>query len=230
MASLGPLLDAMMRDLHIPLSQGGLISMGLFLGQVVGIVVLNTHMAKVPAKRALVAGAALLGAGLVGAGAGSWGLGSLFAAYLAAGIGWALLNTTGWMWVPAHVKKGTASATLLMIFFFSMGMMLTPLILGLIIDRGATWRWIVAVEGGISLLLALAFVALPLLDIPGRRNIRITHVKQAAAFNPGLLLGMVGASISGCRSSNSMSSARARSGRACRFRCSGWAWLRAAWP
>ncbi|MFH0915056.1 MAG: MFS transporter [bacterium] len=195
MVSLGPLLDSMMRDLDIPLRQGGLISAGLFLGEVVGIIILNTHMAKVPAKWALVAGAVLQGAGLIAVGAGSWDLWSLFAGYLFVGLGWALLNTIGWMWVPAHIRKGTAAAALLMILFFSLGMMMTPLVLGLIIDLGATWRWIIVVEGGISLLLSLAFVALPLLDMPGRQNVRFTHIRQTAAFNPGLLLGMVGASF-----------------------------------
>ena len=195
MVSLGPLLDAMMRDLDIPLSQGGLISLGLFLGSVVGIVVLNTHMARVPAKWALVAGAALLGVGLVAAGAGAWNLGSLFLAYFFVGVGWAWLNTIGWMWVPAHVKRGTAAAAILMILFFSLGMMITPVVLGFIVDLGATWRWIIAAEGGISLLLSLALVALPLLDIPGRQNVRFRHLRQAAAFNPSLLAGMVGASF-----------------------------------
>lgn len=195
MVSLGPLLDSMMRDLDIPLRQGGLISAGLFLGEVVGIIILNTHMAKVPAKWALVAGAVLQGAGLIAVGAGSWDLWSLFAGYFFVGLGWALLNTIGWMWVPAHIRKGTAAAALLMILFFSLGMMITPLVLGLIIDLGATWRWIIVVEGGISLLLSLAFVALPLLDMPGRQNVRFTHIRQTAAFNPGLLLGMVGASF-----------------------------------
>ena len=156
LVSLGPLLDSMMRDLDIPLRRGGLISAaGLFLGEVVGIVILNTHMAKVPAKWALVAGAALQGAGLIAVGAGSWNLWCFFAAYLFVGLGWALLNTIGWMWVPAHIRKGTAAAALLMILFFALGMMLTPLVLGLAIDLGATWRWIIIAEGGVSLLLAL---------------------------------------------------------------------------
>jgi FHS family glucose/mannose:H+ symporter-like MFS transporter len=195
MVSLGPLLDSMMRDLNIPLRQGGLISAGLFLGEVVGIIILNTHMAKVPAKWALVAGGAHQGAGLIAVGAGSWNLWSLFAAYLFVGLGWALLNTIGWMWVPAHIRKGTAAAALLMILFFALGMMLTPLVLGLAIDLGATWRWIIVAEGGVSLLLALVFAALPLLDIPGRENVRFSHLKRVIAFDRWLLVGMVGASF-----------------------------------
>jgi len=195
MISLGPLLDSMMRDLAIPLRQGGLISLGFFLGEVVGIVVLNTHMARVPAKWVLVAGATLQGAGLVTAGTVSWNLSSLVVAYVLIGFGWALLNLTGWMWVSAHVKKGTAAATLQLLVFFALGMMLTPLVLGLIVDLGASWRWIVVVEGAISLSMAIAFVFLPLLDIPGRENVRFDHLRRVAAFNPGLLWGMVGASF-----------------------------------
>ena len=195
MVSLGPLLDSMMRDLSIPLRQGGLISLGFFLGEVIGIVAINTHMAKVPAKWVLVAGATLQGAGLVAAGAVSWNLSSLFVAYLLIGFGWALLNLIGWMWVSARVKQGTAAAVLLLLLFFAMGMMLTPLVLGLIVDMGASWRWIVVAEGAISLSMAIAFVSLPLLDIPGRQNVRLDHLRRVATFNPGLLWGMVGASF-----------------------------------
>ena len=195
LVSLGPLLDSMMRDLDIPLRQGGLVSAGLFLGAVIGTVILNTHMARVPAKWGLLGGAILQGAGLVAAGAASWNLGSLFAAYILVGLGWALLNTIGWMWVPTHIKQGTAAAALLMILFFALGMMITPLVLGLAVDLGATWRWIIVAEGGISLLLALVVAGLPLLDIPGRQNIRLSHLKLVSASNPGLLLGMMGASF-----------------------------------
>lgn len=195
MVSLGPLLDSMMRDLGIPLGQGGLVSAALFLGEIIGVIILNTHMAKVSARWALVAGAVLQGAGLIAAGVVSRDLGSLLAAFFVAGLGWALLNTIGWMWVPTHIREGTAAAALLMILFFGLGMMLTPLVLGIIVGMGATWRWILAAEGLLTLLLGLVFLSLPLPDIPGRENVRFTHVRQTVSFNPGLLLGMAGASF-----------------------------------
>ena len=38
---LGPLLDPILRDLHIPLAQAGLLSFGFFLGRVAGVLLLN---------------------------------------------------------------------------------------------------------------------------------------------------------------------------------------------
>ena len=195
MVSVGPLLDNMMRDLNIPLSQGGLVSLGLFLGAVIGIVILNTHMARVPAKWALVGGAALQGSGLVAAGAASWNLGSAVLAFLLVGLGWALLNTTGWMWITAHVKQGAAAAALLMIVFYALGMMITPLVIGVVVDLGATWRWILVVEGGMTLALGLALVFSSLPDIPGRRNVRPSQIRSVVAYSPRLLAGILGASF-----------------------------------
>jgi FHS family glucose/mannose:H+ symporter-like MFS transporter len=193
MVSLGPLLDPMMRDLHVPLSRGGLISAGFFLGSVFGIIILNTSMAKVPVKWGLLGGVALQGAGLVAAGAASWDLWSLSLAYLLVGCGGAILNAIGWMWLPAHIKKDVAASALFMILFFGLGMVITPVILGPALDAGASWRWILVAEGGISLALALAFIALPLLDVPGRQNVRSAHFGEVVAHNRGLLLGMAGA-------------------------------------
>lgn len=193
--SIGPLLDPMMRDLQIPLSRGGLISLGLFLGEIVGIVFLNTVMARVPVKWGLVGGAIVMGLALVVAGAVSRNLISLLASYIFAGIGWAMVNITGWMWVSAHIRKGTAAATLLIVLFFALGMTITPLALGIILDMGVTWRWIMIVEGMLSLAFGFVATAFPLLDILGRENVRPSHIKQIAAHNPGLLMGMLGASF-----------------------------------
>lgn len=193
--SIGPLLDSMMTDLGVPLSRGGLISAGLYLGNVTGIIILNTTMARVPVKRALLTGTTLQGAGLIAAGAASWNLWSLVAAYLLVGFSGAIMNTTCWMWVSAHVKKNTAAAALQMILFFALAMMVIPLILGLALDQGAAWRWILVAEGALSFLTTAAFLFLPLTDVPGRHNVRFSHLRQVIAYDPVLLFGMMGAGL-----------------------------------
>lgn len=191
MASLGPLLDSMMTDLGIPLSRGGIISAGFFVGGVMSIVVVNTAMARVPAKRMLIFGMLLQGLGLLVAGLVSWDLWSVTLACMLGGFGGNFANTICWMWLPAHVKEHLAAALLLMITFFATGMIATPFIVGIAIDLGASWRWILAVEGGISAIAGLAYIGLPFLDICGRQNVRLVHLKQIFARNRGLLVGML---------------------------------------
>ena len=193
--SIGPLLDSMMGDLGFPLSRGGLVSTGLYIGNVTGIIVLNTLMARVPVRHALLIGTTLQATGLITAGAASWNLWSLVVAYALIGFSGALMNTTCWMWVSAHVKRNTAAAALQMILFFALGMMVIPLILGLVLDRGAAWRWILVTEGGLSLLITAVFLFLPLTDVPGRQNVRLSHLKQVVTFDPLLLIGMMGAGL-----------------------------------
>jgi fucose permease len=193
MASLGPLLDPMMTDLHVPLSRGGIISAGYFLGVVLGIVVMNALLGGMSLKWTLVGGAALQGAGLLVAGVASRGMWSAAAAYLVVGLGGALLNNSCWIWLAAHIKKNMAGSALAMVLYFALGMILTPLILGLAMDNGATWRGILAVEGAICLAPALVFVFMPVLDAPGRRNLRFAHVKEVVAHHRRLLFAIAGA-------------------------------------
>ena len=48
MITLGPLLDPILKDLHIPLAQGGMISAGFAVGMLIGVVALNFLLARVP--------------------------------------------------------------------------------------------------------------------------------------------------------------------------------------
>jgi FHS family glucose/mannose:H+ symporter-like MFS transporter len=193
MASLGPLLDHMMDDLSIPLSLGGLISGGMFVGFALGIVLLNMTMARMPAKRTLSLGAALLGIAFVAGGAFARSLWSMCLAYLFAGLGAALLVTTSWMWLSAHIKENLAGSALVLTLYFALGMIAIPVLVGQAVDMGASWRWVMVAEGGIALLCAVAFAFMPLLDITDSHNVRISHLRAVVAHHPLLLLGMLGA-------------------------------------
>jgi MFS family permease len=195
MVSVGPLLDPIMKSLRIPLSSGGLISAALYVGNVAGILVLNMLMARIRSKIALTTGIFIQGTGLVLAGAASRNLWSLCLAYVLVGFGGALLNTTCWMWISTHVRKNVASAALTMILFFGFSMVAAPLIIGVALDHGASWRWILVGEGCISLACGLVYTRLPLLDIPGRRNVRWSHIKEVAATDRRLLLAMMAAGL-----------------------------------
>jgi MFS transporter, FHS family, glucose/mannose:H+ symporter len=188
--SIGPLLHPMMRDLGIPLSRGGLLSAGLYVGNVSAIVILNTVLARFSAKTVLFSGTLLQAAALALAGATARDLWSLFAAYLFVGFGGALMNTTCWIWLSAHMVHNRAAAALRMILFFALAMMVVPLTLGVALDAGASWRWILAAEGGVALVSGVGVVFLPLLDVYGRQNVRLGQLREVIGFNPKLLLGV----------------------------------------
>lgn len=193
MFSSGPLLDPMMRELDISLSQGGIINAGLFLGTVIGVVILNTTMARVPLKWTLVGGTVLQGGAFVVAGTTSRDLWSLSLSYLIVGLGAALTNATCWIWLSAHMKKHRAASALQMNAFFALAMIVIPPGIGLAMDMGTTWRRMLIAEGVFSLVLALVFAFLPFLDVPGRQGIWSSQFKRVARHNGGLLLGMTGA-------------------------------------
>jgi FHS family glucose/mannose:H+ symporter-like MFS transporter len=193
MGSLGPLLDHMMDDLRVPLSRGGLISGGLFAGTALGIILLNLTMARIPAKWTHSGGAALMGAALIGGGLAARSLWAVCLAYVVAGLGGALIITTSWMWLSAHIKKNLAGSALALTLYFALGMITIPVVVGQAMEMGATWRWVMIVEGGMALVLAVVFAFLPLLDISDSHNVRLSHLKAVVSHEPRLLLGMLGA-------------------------------------
>lgn len=191
MVSIGPLLDPIMGDFGMPLSQGGFLSAGLYIGNVSAIVILNTLLAHWPVKRVLLIGTVLQGMALISAGAVSWDLWSLIAAYLFVGFGGALMNTTCWIWISAHMVYDRAAAALRMILFFALGMMSVPLVIGLALDAGASWRWVLVLEGVLALVVSLATFTQPLLDVQRRQNIRWTHLRAVFAWEPKLLTSIL---------------------------------------
>jgi len=193
MASFGPLLDSMMTDLGIPLSRAGLVSGGFFLGSVLGIVLTNMCLARLSAKRALIVGNILQGILLAIAGFISWDLWSLAVIFFVAGTSGVMVNTTCWMWISAHMRKNAAASALQMILFFAMGMLLAPLILGLVLDRGGSWRWILVTVGALSFAVGLMCMLMPLPDVTGRRNVRFSDLRAVIAHDRGLLIGIVSA-------------------------------------
>lgn len=194
-ASLGPLLNPILEELDISTAQAGFLSATFFTGEILGILLLNMRMAKQTLTRIAVAGALVQALGLLFGCLVARNLESMLVAYFMLGIGWSLVNTTGWMWVQSHVKEQTASATLFLILFFAAGMTITPVVLGVALANGVPWTWLVGAEGLLSLALALVFVALPLSDVPDRENIRIRQLRAVAAFNPLLLYGILAASF-----------------------------------
>ncbi len=193
MASLGPMLDHMMRDLAVPLSRGGLINGGLFAGTAAGVVLFNTAMARVPAKWALCGGTSLLGAGLAAGGAAARSLWLLVLAFFVVGLGGALVINACWTWLSAHISRNMAASALALIVFFGLGMIVTPVMIGQALEMGASWRQVMMAEGGFAILCAAVFAFLPLLDIPERRNVLLRELRTVAAHHPWLLFAMLGA-------------------------------------
>jgi MFS transporter, FHS family, glucose/mannose:H+ symporter len=193
--SLGPLLDSILRDLGIPLSQGGIIALVFFLGSVVGLVSFNVLLARVPVKWCLV-GAGLLEAGaLAAAGLLSYDSWSLLVPYFFMGFAAVTLGAVPGMWLSAHVKEGTARAMTVIMMSSVSAMTLTPIVLGVLLNSGANWRSILAGEAVFTLVLTLIVAVLPLADIARRENLRPRHVRTVIAFNPRLLAAIVAAAF-----------------------------------
>jgi predicted MFS family arabinose efflux permease len=190
--SLGPVLDPIIRDLGIPVAQGGLLALGYAAGRVVALVVFNLFLAKVPLKW-LLAGAALLQAGALALPAAfAHSLGPLVAALAVLGAAVTVPVVVPVIWIGAYAKQSTERAMLKILVFFALGVVVAPLVIGAALALGAGWRWVFMGEAGFSVLMGFAILALPLADVPGRENIRLRHLREAVVCAPRLLAMVLG--------------------------------------
>ena len=190
MISLGPMLDSILRDLHIPVSNGGIISVGFALGQLLGILLLNFFLARVPVRWSIAVATWVQAIALLCSAVISRGLWSLVGTYVFVGLGSVFLLTIPGIVVGSNVKKGAARAILQLLIAYAIGMMLTPVAIGVILGAGASWRWVLAGEAGLSLMLAVLLTLLPLPDVRGRENLRVRQVKEVIGFHPRLFATM----------------------------------------
>ena len=195
MITLGPLLDPILKDLRIPLAQGGLISVGFAIGMLIGVVSLNFLLARVPVKWGLVGAASLQTIGLIVSGALARGLWSLMLAYVIVGAGCVFLNSLPGMWITSHNKTGADRAMVTMLVFFALGMMVTPLIIGAALSWGATWRTVLLAEAVMSAALAILVAVSSVSNIEGRENLGLRRLREVIGFNPRLFAAVLVASI-----------------------------------
>jgi len=189
--SLGPVLDPIIRDLHLPLAQGGVLAAGYSAGRVVGLIVLNVWLARLSLKALVVASALIQALGLALPALFAHSLGPLVAALAVVGAAVTVPVVVPVVWIAAYAKQTTERALLLVFTFFSLGVVVAPLAIGAALVLGAGWRWVFGAGAAFALLFAFAMMALPLADVPGRENLRLHHMKEALRPNPRLLVTML---------------------------------------
>jgi predicted MFS family arabinose efflux permease len=189
--SLGPVLDPIIRDLGIPLSQGGLLAAGYAAGRVLALLLLNLVLGRVPLKWLVVGAAFLQAAGLGIAGLFVHSLGPLVGALVVVGAAATIPLFIPVIWIGSYAKHAAKRAMLLILTFFSLGVVVAPLAIGAALALGAGWRWVFLAEAAFALLISAVVAVLPLADVPGRENLRWAHVREAVAFAPGLLALML---------------------------------------
>jgi fucose permease len=176
-----------MRDLGIPLAQGGLGATTFFFGGILGVLALNVVLAKVPLKRSLAGIAAVEVLALLAVAFLSEGTWSFAIAYFFVGFPCLVLAGIPGMWISVHLHERAAAALNIIVLASVSAMTLTPLVLGVLVSHGAGWRWIYAGEAVLALIAVALFAGLPLADITGRENLRPRHVRAVVAENPRLL-------------------------------------------
>lgn len=195
MITVGPLLESIMHDMGLSLTQGGLVSVAFALGMLVGVVCLNFLLAGIPVKWGLVGASVLQGIGLTLAGFVAQSLVSLFLFYWLVGFGCVFLNSLPGMWVTSTIKEQTDRAMVALLFFFASGMTVTPLAIGLLQRAATSWRWVFVGEGILSFFLAGFLATQPIEDIKSRENLRGRQISEVVSYSPVLFVLIVASAL-----------------------------------
>jgi fucose permease len=159
---------------------------------VVGLLLLNMVLARVPLKWLVVGGASFQALALaLSALAGN--LWALVGALAVVGLAATIPVVVPAIWIGAYAKRTAERAMMLTLVFFAGGVLATPVAIGAALALGANWRWILAGEAAFAFLTALAFLAVPLANVPGRENIRLPQFRELLRFDPRLLGVVLGA-------------------------------------
>jgi MFS transporter, FHS family, glucose/mannose:H+ symporter len=191
LVTLGPLLDPILRDLHIPLADAGLLSFGFFLGRVCGVLLLNFGLARVPIKRIMVLCAVFLALGSTAAGLLGVGLWPLIVSLFVTGLAGVIPNSISGVWVAAHVRQGLERAMINIGAYFAVGVVVAPLVIGGALQLGATWRQVFLGQAVFGAMMAVVLAILPIADVPERENLRGTQLKAVVSSQPKLLAVML---------------------------------------
>lgn len=179
--------------------------MGWALGRVLGVLLLNFVLARIPLKASMIGAAWVMAVGSAAAGFLATGLLSLFVALLVTGVAVVIPSAICGIWVGAHVLRGTDRAMLMIGAFFALGVVIAPLAIGVALELGATWRWVFLGLGGYSVVTGVALTVVPLADVPQRENLRVRQLREAGGFNPRLLMIMLVAAFFYVATETSMS-------------------------
>ena len=193
MISLGPLLGAILHDAKLPRALGGALSLSFFLGMNLAILAVNLVFGALSSRRTLLLGAAVLAAGLAALGGLAHGLPALCAALAVAGFGYGVLNLFPGMFISSLIKEGTQRAMTVVHFFFAAGVTATPVVLGRLLARGASWRAAVLGEAGLAAALFVFFLVAPVPDVEGRRNVRAAELGEIRRHNARLWAALLAA-------------------------------------
>jgi fucose permease len=191
MITLGPLLDAILRDFGAGRAQGGVLSLAFYGGTCLSIIFINFIIGPLPSKATLAIGAALQGFGLFLAGWLSGSLPMLAAVFSLAGFGYGILLIYPGMFVTSIAQPSPQRPLSILNGFFAIGVLVTPLAIGRALTMGCSWRLVFMAEAAISAALLIAYLSAPVANIPGRKNLGMAEAAGIWKFNPGLLLLIV---------------------------------------
>jgi MFS transporter, FHS family, glucose/mannose:H+ symporter len=182
-------VETIMESYRFREALGGLLVVVYFAGGVVGILLITRIMQRLSVKQLTLSQVVILSASLAACSVSPWYPLLLFF-FLIAGFANGILITFPGVFVTYTCRESTHHKQSVLYGFFSMGVVAGPLIAGLIIDRGISWRWVFVTPAVLIIPLCLPVAIGTFERIDGVQKLSVGVLRRIAGFNRALFTGL----------------------------------------
>ncbi len=186
----GGTVEAVMTNYGFKESLGGLINVVYFLGGTLGMLFLTHMMRKYTTRKILIYSSLTLSLSLLACAASPWYPVFLLFFFIA-GIANGILIVFPGVYVANIFGEESAHGQNVLYGFFGLGVIISPIISGLIIDGGLSWRWAYVVPAVLIILLVPTLASSGLIDLGHVVTLSYRTVKRIASENKALFYGIL---------------------------------------
>lgn len=182
-------VNSIMKQLELQESQGGLLQFVYFSGAFFGIILITFFLQRFSAKQIVLTMVGVLSASLLACAAAPY-YSLLLLAFVVSGFSNGILITLPGTYVTATCGERSPQIQTMLFGFFSLGLVLGPLLPGLAVRWDISWRWATIIPAIVIIPLTVPFALSKLEDMGEVDRLSAKMIRNVLSFNRSLFLGL----------------------------------------
>lgn len=183
-------VETIMKNFNFREALGGLLQVAYFVGGVVGILLITWFMQRFDTKQIVVSQVLVLAVFLLLSAVSPW-YPLMLVFFTFAGFANGILIAFPGVYITKVRGESSHEAQVILYGFFSLGVLLGPLLAGLMIDNGVSWRWVYALPALLVIPLSLPVILSKLERIENVERLSRDVLRKVSKFNGSLFYGLL---------------------------------------
>ncbi len=185
-------VESIMNQFKFHESLGGLLQVAYFSGGVAGILVITFLMQRFSSKRIVLGSVGILSAGLLASAVSPW-YPLLLIFFVMVGFANGILIAFPGVYATSVCGEESHRAQNFLYGFFSLGVLIGPLLASVMIDNLHSWRWAVALPALLVIPLSIPVALAPIVDIEEARRLSRKVLREVLDDSSRLFIGLFAA-------------------------------------